>query len=119
LSSVCGVRLTSLGLFSSLKDRAYSVAHPDRISVQLLCLAEYEWFEAFAHEKSGSRSDEYVEMKRQWQERMLAVLFQRFPQLRDRLDVRVCVRACVRVCVRACVRVCVRACVRACVRVCV
>jgi all-trans-retinol 13,14-reductase len=70
--------------FPSIKDR--SAAGRDKTTCQLLCLAEYDWFEKYAGRRTRRRGAEYKALKAEWGERLVEVLLRFYPQLKDRIE---------------------------------
>lgn len=70
--------------FPGIKDRAWQVAHPRRLSCQVLMMAPYEWFAAFADSKDDN--SEYAALKHRWGQRALSLVCAQYPLLRDRCE---------------------------------
>ncbi len=66
--------------FPSEKDRAWKTLHPEKITCQILIMAKYEWFSAFADRRN---SDEYYKLKSEWEKRALKIFFEYFPQVNN------------------------------------
>ena len=67
--------------FPSEKEKGYAAAHPGKISCQMLIMAPYEWFEPL---KDNSHA--YLKVKKQWEDRALAILFHYFPKVKGHVD---------------------------------
>jgi len=70
--------------FPSIKDR--SASERDTTTCQLLCMAEYEWFEKYAGRRTRRRGEEYKAEKAAWGERLVQVLLRFYPQLEGRIE---------------------------------
>eukprot|EP00602_Paraphysomonas_sp_CaronLab_P009590 CAMPEP_0185019196 /NCGR_PEP_ID=MMETSP1103-20130426/1822_1 /TAXON_ID=36769 /ORGANISM="Paraphysomonas bandaiensis, Strain Caron Lab Isolate" /LENGTH=629 /DNA_ID=CAMNT_0027549385 /DNA_START=109 /DNA_END=1998 /DNA_ORIENTATION=- len=69
--------------FPSVKDKEWSSSHPGRVSCQMLMMADYSWFERFAHDMKSNRDhavQEYENIKRAWARRAEQMLFHYFPK---------------------------------------
>lgn len=53
---------------------------------QLLCMAEYAWFEKYAGKRTRRRGAEYKALKAAWGERLTEVLLRFYPQLEGRIE---------------------------------
>jgi phytoene dehydrogenase-like protein len=83
--------------FPSLKDKAWSKAHPGKLSCQMLMMADYCWFEPFQWEinEAVSARDEkrwavavekLEQLKEEWKHRARQVFLHYFPQLESHID---------------------------------
>jgi phytoene dehydrogenase-like protein len=83
--------------FPSLKDKAWSKTHPNKLSCQMLMMADYSWFEAHQREvdEAIAARDEkrwvaaierYEQLKAEWKHRARQVLLLYFPQLERHID---------------------------------
>jgi all-trans-retinol 13,14-reductase len=72
--------------FPSAKDPDFTRRHPGKATIEIVAPAPYEWFEKWRGTTWGQRGDDYDAFKEQLAQRMLAVLFERVPQLHDRVD---------------------------------
>ncbi len=68
--------------FPSIKARS---GGSDTTTCQLLCMAEYAWFEKYASRRTRRRGDEYKALKAAWGERLSEVLLRFYPQLEGRI----------------------------------
>eukprot|EP00466_Bigelowiella_natans_P017217 jgi/Bigna1/90562/estExt_fgenesh1_pg.C_730053 len=71
--------------FPSIKEGGSS--NP-RTSCQILMIAEWKWFEKFAHLSEGERQSnkEYQSLKKKWQEKCLSVLYKFYPQTKGLVE---------------------------------
>ncbi len=53
---------------------------------QLLCMADYAWFERYAGQRTRRRGQEYAALKASWGERLVKVLLRFYPQLEGRIE---------------------------------
>ena len=72
--------------FPSAKDPDFERRCPGRATIEIVAPAKYEWFENWQQQTWGKRGDEYEALKQQFSERLLAHLYQHFPQLRGQID---------------------------------
>jgi len=72
--------------FPSLKDPTWEKRHPGTTTCQVLCLAEHAWFRDHAGKVPRKRGEEYEAMKKEWGDRLLAVLLRFYPQFAGRID---------------------------------
>jgi len=75
--------------FPGVKDKEWSVAHPNKTSCQMLMMAEHAWFAEAAAMTAGKltakgtpeRSAEYEALKAEWRDRALEILFLYYPKV--------------------------------------
>jgi all-trans-retinol 13,14-reductase len=72
--------------FPSAKDPDFTRRHPGKATIEIVAPAPYEWFERWRGTTWGQRGDDYDAFKEQLAARMLAVLYERVPQLHGRVD---------------------------------
>lgn len=72
--------------FPSAKDPDWPKQYPDKSTVEVISLGPYEWFEQWRDSTWNQRGEDYEAFKAGLSERLLEVLFQHMPQLRDALD---------------------------------
>lgn len=83
--------------FPSLKDKTWSKSHPNKLSCQMLMMADYSWFEPYQREineaiaaKDGNRwkiaIEKYEQYKAEWKHRAQQVLLHYFPKLENHID---------------------------------
>lgn len=72
--------------FPSAKDPDFERRHPGRSTIEIVAPAPYELFEKWAGTTWGQRGDDYETLKHRCGERLLEHLFEKLPQLRDRID---------------------------------
>jgi all-trans-retinol 13,14-reductase len=70
----------------SAKDPSWNERHPGKSTVEIVTICNSEWFEQWKGSTWNKRGDEYLELKQQFQDRMLDTLFKHMPQLKDKLD---------------------------------
>ena len=73
--------------FPSAKDPAWAEANPGKSTVQVISLADYEWFKQWEGERWMKRGDDYKEIKEKLKGFMLKKLFKVAPQIKDKIDV--------------------------------
>jgi phytoene dehydrogenase-like protein len=72
--------------FPSIKDREGAKKHANKTTCQILCMAEHAWFEQYADRPTRKRGAEYKAVKREWGERLAALLLRFYPQLDGRIE---------------------------------
>ena len=72
--------------FPSAKDPDYLNRRPGTATIEIVAPAPYEWFEKWKDTPWGKRGDDYEAFKAELGERLMAVLYQKLPHLRDRVD---------------------------------
>mmetsp|Transcript_45523 Transcript_45523/g.90184 ORF Transcript_45523/g.90184 Transcript_45523/m.90184 type:complete len:704 (+) Transcript_45523:51-2162(+) len=75
--------------FPSVKNREWhssQPSHADMTTVQILALAEHQWFATWQHEKSGNRGKAYEELKDEWLKRSTSVLYKYYPQFKGKME---------------------------------
>ncbi len=72
--------------FPSAKDPDFERRYPGRATIELITLAPWERFAAWAGETVRRRGGDYEGLKAELAERMLAELHRRLPQVRDAID---------------------------------
>jgi phytoene dehydrogenase-like protein len=72
--------------FPSIKDPEAAEACPGMTTCQILCTADYQWFEKYAGERTGRRGPEYEALKHKWGERLVGVLLRFYPQLKEHIE---------------------------------
>ncbi len=94
--------------FPGVKDKEWSMAHPNKTSCQMLMMAEHAWFAEAAAMTAGKltakgtpeRSAEYEALKAEWRDRALEILFLYYPKVGETIFVisRFCVQICLSMC---------------------
>ena len=72
--------------FPSAKDPDYANRHPGTSTIEIVAPAPYEWFEKWRDETWGKRGEDYAALKAHFGERLMAVLYDKVPQARGRVD---------------------------------
>lgn len=72
--------------FPSIKDREGAQKYGDKTTCQILCMAEYAWFEQYAERQTRKRGADYKALKREWGERLVKVLLRFYPQLEGKIE---------------------------------
>jgi all-trans-retinol 13,14-reductase len=67
--------------FPSAKDPAWKEKHPSTATIQAVGVANYDWFKAYENETWMKRGDAYEKMKTAFKDKMLAKLYELFPQI--------------------------------------
>lgn len=71
--------------FPSAKDSAWSKEHPDQATIQLIGRAWYPDFKSYEDKPWLNRGDEYDQIKEDFKQKGLELLFQLFPQLEQHI----------------------------------
>lgn len=72
--------------FPAAKDPAWQRNNPDKCTIEIVAPCPYEWFEKWENEPWGKRGADYDALKEQFTQRLLSVLYEKFPQLEGKLD---------------------------------
>lgn len=73
--------------FPSAKDPSFAQRYPGRATIEVITVAPWERFAAWADRRWRRRGEDYERLKRRLTERMLDGLFTQLPQIRGRIDV--------------------------------
>ncbi|MCA6060328.1 NAD(P)/FAD-dependent oxidoreductase [Thalassolituus sp. ST750PaO-4] len=71
--------------FPSAKDPDWNNRFPGKSTVEIVTVAKHEWFSQWSGSTWNQRGEEYDNIKARVSERLLEKLYQRLPQLRDKL----------------------------------
>lgn len=72
--------------FPSAKDPDWENRYPGKSTVEVVTPANMEWFKQWEGSQWQKRGEDYVAFKAQIADRLMEKLFERHPQLRDKLD---------------------------------
>jgi len=72
--------------FPSAKDPDYENRHPGTATIEIVAPAPYERFEQWRDETWGKRGEDYEAFKEALGSRLMEYLYDKLPQLRDRVD---------------------------------
>ena len=72
--------------FPSAKDPEYENRHPGTATIEVVAPAPYEWFEKWHDGTWGKRGDDYEDFKAELGERLMAYVYDKVPQVRDKVD---------------------------------
>jgi phytoene dehydrogenase-like protein len=72
--------------FPSIKDRDGADSLPGKTTCQILCLADYQWFEKYAGKRTRQRGQEYKALKAEWGDRLVELLLRFYPQLEGHIE---------------------------------
>ncbi len=72
--------------FPSSKDPDWENRFPGKSTVEIVTPAKMDWFKQWENTEWGKRGEDYEAFKESLKERLLDKLFERHPQLRDKLD---------------------------------
>lgn len=73
--------------FPSSKDPDFQNRHPGRATIDVITMAKWEWFEQWKSTRWRKRGADYDALKQRFTDRLLEVVFKRFPQLKGRVDI--------------------------------
>jgi len=72
--------------FPSAKDPDYLTRHPGTSTIEIVAPAPYEWFAKWRDKTWGKRGEDYESFKAELGERLLEHLYDKVPQVRDKID---------------------------------
>ena len=72
--------------FPSAKDPDYDNRHPGTSTIEIVAPAPYEWFAPWRDETWGKRGEDYEALKEKFGDRLMETLYEKLPQLRDKVD---------------------------------
>ena len=72
--------------FPSIKDREGAGTYGEKTTCQILCMAEGAWFARYADLPTRRRGTEYKDLKKEWGERLVALLLRFYPQLEGKIE---------------------------------
>ena len=72
--------------FPSAKDPDWNNRYPGKSTVEVVTPANMDWFKKWEGSQWQKRGEDYEAFKAQFSERLMEKLFERHPQLRDKLD---------------------------------
>lgn len=72
--------------FPSAKDPDYLNRHPGTSTIEIVAPAPFEWFAKWSGTTWGKRGEDYDAFKAQLGERLMAHLYDKLPQVRDKVD---------------------------------
>jgi len=72
--------------FPSAKDPDYARRRPGTSTIEIVAPAPYEWFDNWKDQPWGKRGDDYDACKNALGERLMAVLYDKLPQLKGKVD---------------------------------
>jgi all-trans-retinol 13,14-reductase len=72
--------------FPSAKDPDYKNRHPGTSTIEIVAPAPYEWFKEWRDTTWGKRGDDYEAFKDGLGERLMEYVYEKLPQLRDKVD---------------------------------
>ena len=72
--------------FPSIKDRKGEESYGGKTTCQILCTAELAWFAKYALLPTRRRGNEYKAVKREWGERLVALMLRFYPQLEGKIE---------------------------------
>ncbi len=72
--------------FPSAKDPDWNNRYPGKATIDIITMADYEWYKKWEDAKWMKRGDDYEKAKEKLSQRLMEKLFQHEPQLRDKVD---------------------------------
>jgi phytoene dehydrogenase-like protein len=72
--------------FPSIKDQEGAESYEGKTTCQILCMADYHWFEKYAGGRTRRRGPEYKALKAEWGERLVDLLLRFYPQLEGHIE---------------------------------
>ncbi|MCX6130141.1 MAG: NAD(P)/FAD-dependent oxidoreductase [Proteobacteria bacterium] len=71
--------------FPSSKDPLWDKKHPGKSTIEIVVPAPYSWFQKWQDSKWQKRGEEYDQLKKTLTDRLLAILLEKMPQLKDKI----------------------------------
>jgi len=68
--------------FPSAKDPEWQEKHPGTATIQALSIGRYEWFLKYEAQPWNKRGEEYISLKKEFEETMIKRLYKLFPQIK-------------------------------------
>lgn len=72
--------------FPSAKDPDFARRYPGKATIEVVAPTNYDWFQRWEDTIWGKRGEDYEAFKARWGERLMAVLYDKLPQLRGKVD---------------------------------
>lgn len=72
--------------FPSAKDPDWENRYPGKCTVEIITVAQYDWFKKWEDARWRKRGEEYDELKEQFSQRLLEQLYIYVPQLKGKVD---------------------------------
>ena len=72
--------------FPAAKDPDFARRYPGKATIEIVAPTNYAWFEPWEDTIWGKRGEDYDTAKARWGERLMAVLYEKLPQLRGKVD---------------------------------
>jgi all-trans-retinol 13,14-reductase len=80
-------RMPAFITFPSTKDKKWSEKNPNKVSCQMLLMANYSWFEQyFVSRNDMTRKEGYNELKEIWKEKCLSIFLKYFPKAKGKIE---------------------------------
>ncbi len=73
--------------FPSAKDSQWQKDNPNKATIQAISMGRYEWFEKYAELPVMKRGEEYMKLKKEFEEIMLARLYKLFPHIKGHVAI--------------------------------
>lgn len=71
--------------FPSTKDPQWEKNYPGKSTIEIVAPAPYAWFKQWQGTRWQKRGEDYVQFKKDISERLLAILLEKMPQLKDKI----------------------------------
>ncbi|ONF43672.1 FAD-dependent oxidoreductase [Marinobacter lutaoensis] len=72
--------------FPSAKDPSFTARYPGRATIEIVAPGPYAWYADWADKPWGKRGEDYEAKKEEYAQRLLAKLYEKFPQLKGKVD---------------------------------
>jgi all-trans-retinol 13,14-reductase len=72
--------------FPSTKDPEWNSRYPNRSTIQVISFAPFDWFKKWENTFWKNRGDDYYELKQQLTEKLLTILYQHVPGIKNKID---------------------------------
>ncbi len=71
--------------FPSAKDPSWEKRYPGKSTIEVITLSHYDWFSKWEETDWNKRGEDYNSLKEEVSQRLLSVLFKKFPDLKERV----------------------------------
>jgi len=72
--------------FPSTKDPSWKERYPGKSTIEMITLSHYDWFSKWEKTSWNKRGEDYNSLKEEVSQKLLSVLFKRFPQLEGKVS---------------------------------
>lgn len=72
--------------FPSAKNPDWNKKNPNTCTIEIITLVPYDWFSKWENTKTGRRGQDYKDLKEKLSQKLLQMLFNVLPQIKDTID---------------------------------